>query len=99
MTPPPVTVSAGLIERTAKAALVRSGALAENARPVARAIARAEVEGNRVCGLFYLPIFCEHLRCGKVDGRAKPEVASSDAVTTVVAGHGFAHPAIETGLP
>ena len=91
MTPPPVTVSAGLIERTAKAALVRSGALAENARPVARAIARAEVEGNRVCGLFYLPIFCEHLRCGKIDGRAEPEVASSDAVTTVDAGHGFAH--------
>ena len=99
MTPPPVTVSAGLIERTAKAALVRSGALAENARPVARAIARAEVEGNRVCGLFYLPIFCEHLRCGKVDGRAEPEVASSDAVTTVDAGHGFAHPAIEAGPP
>jgi (2R)-3-sulfolactate dehydrogenase (NADP+) len=99
MTQPRTSVPASLIERTAKAALVRSGALPENAAPVARAIARAEIEGNRVCGLFYLPIFCEHLKCGKVDGRAEPAITSSEAVITVDARHGFAHPAIEAGLP
>ncbi|MBS3651269.1 Ldh family oxidoreductase [Pseudaminobacter sp. 19-2017] len=98
MTASHVSVPAGLIERTAKTALVRSGALPENAGPVARAMARAELEGNRVCGLFYLPIFCEHLKCGKVDGLAEPAVTTKDAVTTVDALHGFAHPAIEAGL-
>jgi (2R)-3-sulfolactate dehydrogenase (NADP+) len=99
MTASPVSITIDRIERTAKAALVRSGALPENAGPVARAIARAELEGNRVCGLFYLPIFSEHLKCGKVDGRAEPAVTFKDAVTTVDARHGFAHPAIEAGLP
>lgn len=92
-------VSAATIERVAVAALVRSGALPANAVPVARAIARAEAEGNRVCGLYYLPIFCGHLDCGKVVGDAVPRIANEQAVTRVDALHGFAHPAIEAGLP
>ena len=99
MTSPRVTVVAKEVERTAEAALVRFGALPDNARPVARAMTRAEVEGNRVCGLYYLPLFCGHLECGKVDGGAVPLVTCQDAVTTVDARHGFAHPAIEAGLP
>jgi (2R)-3-sulfolactate dehydrogenase (NADP+) len=97
MTPKQTTVSAGTVERTALAALVHSGALRSNAVPVARAMTRAEVEGNRVCGLYYLPIFCEHLQCGKVDGSALPEVRSSLAVVNVDARNGFAHPAIDAG--
>lgn len=97
MTPPGIAIAE--VERAAAAALVRHGATTENARPVARAIARAEAEGNRVCGLFYLPLFCGHLRCGKVDGRAEPSVAVAGAAVTVDARNGFAHPAIEAGLP
>jgi (2R)-3-sulfolactate dehydrogenase (NADP+) len=59
---------------------------------------RAEIEGNRVCGLYYLPLFCAHLGCGKVDGKAKPEVKAAQAAVSVDARHGFAHPAIEAGL-
>jgi (2R)-3-sulfolactate dehydrogenase (NADP+) len=92
-------VTAAEVERTARAALVRAGTLPENAAPVARAIARAEAEGNRVCGLFYLPIFCAHLACGKVDGHAVPAIERSGGAVRVDARHGFAHPAIEAGLP
>jgi (2R)-3-sulfolactate dehydrogenase (NADP+) len=66
---------------------------------VSRAIARAEAEGNSVCGLFYLPIFCAHLHCGKVDGKAIPGVASVGPVVSVDARSGFAHPAIKAGTP
>lgn len=94
-----VLVTVEDIERTALSALISHGATRANAAPVARAIARAEADGNRVCGLFYLPIFCAHLHCGKVDGRAEPEASTRDAVVAVDAKFGFAHPAIETGLP
>lgn len=87
------------IEKLALAALLAHGADEGNAAPVARALARAEAEGNRVCGLFYLPIFCDHLLCGKVDGRAVPELSLRAATISVDARSGFAHPAIEKGLP
>lgn len=93
------TVSAAEIEAVAYRALVGAGAAPRNAAPVARAMARAEVEGNAVCGLFYLPLFCGHLACGKVDGHAVPGLRSDGASVNVDAGSGFAHPAIEAGLP
>ena len=99
MSPPRASVVASEIQQTAEAALVRAGALPENAAPVARAMAWAEAEGNRVCGLFYLSIFCGHLRCGKVNGRAEPSVTENKAIISVDARYGFAHPAISAGLP
>ena len=99
MTKAPAIVTADLAERTAVTALLRGGALPENAASVARALVRAEVEGNRICGLYYLPLFRAHLDCAKVDGKAKPQVTSAQAAISVDACHGFAHPAIEAGLP
>ena len=93
------TVTPAEIEARAFSALGAHGAAEDNAGPVARAIARAEAEGNPVCGLFYLPIFCAHLRCGKVDGKAVPGVAPDEAVVAVDARSGFAHPAIAAGTP
>ncbi len=87
------------IEAVCLSALTAHGATVDNARPVAGSIARAEANGNRVCGLYYLPIFCRHLTIGKVDGRAVPEVAVYDATVTVDARSGFAHPAIAAGMP
>lgn len=87
------------IEARALSALIAHGATPANAEPVARAIARAEAEGNSVCGLFYLPIFCEQLTCGKIDGRAVPDVSAVQAVVSVDARCGFAHPAIAAGTP
>ena len=38
----------------------------------AGAMREAEAEGMRNHGLGYLPVYCRHLRIGKVDGRAVP---------------------------
>lgn len=86
------------LERVALAALLAHGTNPKNAGPVARAIALAEAEGNSVCGLFYLPIFCEHLRCGKVDGTATAIVDVDGPIVRVDAAFGFAHPAIAAAL-
>lgn len=81
-------------------ALEASGVSRENARPVAESIVKAEADGLRALGLAYLPHYCQHAHCGKVDGRAVPVVDRvTPAVVTVDAKTGFAHPAIEAGLP
>ena len=76
-----------------------AGARPENARPLARAIAAAEREGIASHGLMYLPVYAEHLRCGKVDGQAVPEVTHPrQGTVSVDARTGFAHPAIDAGF-
>jgi len=77
-----------------KAALVGSGASATNADPVAHSVQDAEAEGFRNGGLAYLPHYCEHLRGGRVNGRAAPIVRSqAPSVIQVDADHGFCHAA------
>ncbi|KQY26949.1 Ldh family oxidoreductase [Rhizobium sp. Root482] len=94
-----IETSREAIEAVCLSALVLHGATADNARPVARAIARAEADGNRVCGLYYLPIFCRHLTVGKIDGGAAPDVVTRGGTVMVDARSGFAHPAIAAGTP
>ena len=82
------------------AALRGSGASQGQAAPVADSIREAEAEGIRNVGLGYLPIYCEHLRCGKVKGDAVPRlIEAAPAVLRVDAGHGFCHPAFLLALP
>lgn len=87
------------IEDIAFRALVKAGASEENARLLAVATAQTEADGIASHGLAYIPIYCEHVQCGKVDGKAQP-VASFPApgVITVDAATGFAHPAIDLGF-
>ncbi len=87
------------IEALAQDTLVRCGAKPENAASLARAIAGAERDDITSHGLLYLPIYVEHLRCGKVDGQAeakvekiRPSALAADAAT------GFAHAAIDLGF-
>lgn len=88
------------VERLAFEQLTECGASETQARPVAWSIRTAERDGMRSHGLLYLPIYGEHLRCGKVDGQARPLVQQSRAGAIVVdAANGFAHPAIDSGLP
>lgn len=48
----------------------------------------------------YVPIYAEHLRCGKVLGAARPIVSRPrPAAVQVDAAHGFAHAAIDAGWP
>jgi (2R)-3-sulfolactate dehydrogenase (NADP+) len=93
------TLSVAAVEELAFTALAAAGAAAAAARSLARAVAMAEAEGIASHGLAYVPTYCEHLRCGKVDGAATPSVVQPKPSLLVVdAGTGFAHPAIEAGF-
>lgn len=82
------------------AALLGSGASNQQAGPVADSVREAEAQDMRNIGLGYLPVYCEHLLCGKIDGTAQPQVLeSAPAVLRVDAGHGFCHPAFLHALP
>jgi len=88
------------VEALALHRLMAAGAVAAQAGPVARSIRLAERDGVRSHGLMYLPVYVEHLSCGKVIGTAEPQVTHLRAGAVAVdAAHGFAHPAIDLGLP
>lgn len=92
------SLSPAAIETLARRALVGSGASESNAGHVAASIAAAEADDMRPLGLGFLPTYCEHLRCGKVDGRAVPTLTTRASGSLLVdAAHGFAHPAIVLG--
>jgi (2R)-3-sulfolactate dehydrogenase (NADP+) len=88
------------IETLARAALIRHGASEAQARALAAGIAAAERDGLKSHGLMYLPIYCEHLTCGKVLGGAEPQLSQlAPSSLGVDARSGFAHAAIDLGLP
>jgi (2R)-3-sulfolactate dehydrogenase (NADP+) len=87
------------INRLALSALLAAGATQQQAEPLAAAITAAEADGIASHGLAYLTTYCEHLKCGKVDGKAVPEVSKpKPALIVVDAKSGFAHPAIDAGF-
>ena len=87
------------IEDLAYRALVAAGTSDANARPLARATAATEADGIASHGLAYIPIYCEHVQCGKVDGQAQPMLSRpAPSVIAVDAVTGFAHPAIDLGV-
>lgn len=87
------------IENLAKRALMGAGASEINAASVARSTWRAERDGVRSHGLLYVPIYAEHVQCGKVVGNAVPMVSQpKPAAIRVDAQSGFAHPAIDAGF-
>ncbi len=93
------TLTLAEIEDLAFHALVAAGTSADNARPLAVATAATEADGVASHGLAYIPIYCEHVQCGKVDGQAKPVLARpKPGVVNVDAATGFAHSAIELGF-
>ena len=86
------------VEDLARRMLLASGASELQAGPTAQSIRAAEADGIRTVGLGYLPVYCEHLRCGKVVGDAVPSLTQPRAASVVVdAGHGFSHPAFSAG--
>ena len=79
-------------------ALIGAGATADNAASVARSTVLAERDGIRSHGLMYVPIYAEHVQCGKVVGDAVPVVSQAKPSSVRVdAKNGFAHPAIDAG--
>ena len=76
--------------------LMKSGATKENALPLAKGIIDAENQGIKSHGFHYLPIYCLHLKCQKVNGSAKPSLKTiSQSAFKVNADNGFAHRAID----
>jgi (2R)-3-sulfolactate dehydrogenase (NADP+) len=93
-------MSVAEIEALAVGALQKHGASPAQAKALAAGIAGAERDGIRSHGLMYLPVYCEHLACGKVIGNAEPVLSKpAPGSITVDAGSGFAHAAIDLGLP
>lgn len=93
------TLSLAEIEELSFNALVAAGTSAENARPLAVATAATEADGVASHGLAYIPIYCEHVQCGKVDGQAKPTLETPrPGLVRVDAKTGFAHSAIDLGF-
>ncbi len=93
------TLSLAEIEDLAFRALVAAGTSESNARPLAVATAATEADGVASHGLAYIPIYCEHVACGKVDGTAVPKLTQPrPAYLSVDATTGFAHSAIDKGF-
>ncbi len=87
------------IEDLSFRALIAAGTSEANARPLARATAAIEADGIASHGVAYIPIYCEHVQCGKVDGQAAPVMTRpAAAIATVDAATGFAHSAIDLGF-
>lgn len=87
------------IETIAQNALVACGTTPANAAALARATADTEAMGVASHGLAYVPIYGEHVRCGKVIGDAQVTIDQTRPGTIVAnAANGFAHPAIDAGF-
>ena len=87
------------VELLAARALQACGASEMQAGSLAVAVAAAERDGISSHGLVYVPTYCEHLQCGKVNGRAEPVVTTPRLSSVRVdAGSGFAHTAIRAGF-
>ncbi len=93
------TLTLAEIEDLAMRALMAAGTSEDNARPLAIATAATEADGVASHGLAYIPIYCEHVQCGKVDGQATPVLSRPrPGVVAVDAATGFAHSAIDLGF-
>jgi len=93
-------ISVADIETAARRALLSCNVRDSNARAVAHSIMAAERDGQPIVGLSYLPTYCDHAACGKVEGDAEPVLQKiSPICIRVDAKAGFAHPAIALGIP
>jgi (2R)-3-sulfolactate dehydrogenase (NADP+) len=93
-------LSLDAISDLALGALTRAGAGMVASASVARSVVRAEADGIGPVGLGYLPTYLAHLRSGRVSGTARPIMTQPrPAVVTVDAADGFAHPALDVGIP
>jgi (2R)-3-sulfolactate dehydrogenase (NADP+) len=87
------------VESLSFRALRASNTKEQNARSVALSVMASEADGLHSHGLARLPTYCEHARCGKIDGNATPTWRQVGPCGILVdACDGFAHPAIDLGL-
>lgn len=88
------------VEAMTRLALLACGVDARNEPAITASVVAAEAEGIHSHGLARLPTYCEHAKVGKIDGKARPVLDSpKPGLVRVDAKGGFAHPAIDFGLP
>jgi len=82
------------LTRLAARALQRAGAARATAQLAAQALVAAESEGLSGHGLSRVALYAQHLKQGRVDGKAKPKIVKKKGATCLVdAGGGLAFPA------
>jgi (2R)-3-sulfolactate dehydrogenase (NADP+) len=93
------TITAADLEALIAKALVASRTSEVNARSVARALAKAEIDGQVGHGLSRVPSYVAQARVGKVDGHATPRAQQTRPGSLMVdAAHGFAYPAFDLAI-
>ncbi|MEM6762000.1 MAG: 2-oxo-4-hydroxy-4-carboxy-5-ureidoimidazoline decarboxylase [Pseudomonadota bacterium] len=85
-------VSDGALHELARNALMRAGADADNAGPIADNLLLAERDGSESHGVFRLPGYVAGLRAGTLNGTARPKILPSPPGAVVADGDGGAAP-------
>ena len=79
--------------------LRKSGCSENNLQGITDGIIDAELSGIKSHGFHYLPIYCNHLKIGKINGKSKTSLVKiSNSAIKINADNGFAHSAINLGL-
>src|SRR3970282_348775 len=90
----PVNLSVDELTQLAARALGKAGAARATAQATAQALVAAEMEGLSGHGLSRVALYVQHLRQGRVDGKAKPKIVNRKGATCLVdAAGGLAFPA------
>ena len=89
-------ISVGELTQRVKSAFVRSNVNELNAKIVADALVKAEIDGKFGHGVSRVMSYAAQSKIGKVDGNAEPLVTQNKpGVLSVDASNGFAYPAIK----
>jgi (2R)-3-sulfolactate dehydrogenase (NADP+) len=79
--------------------LRKSGCSDDNLKGITDGILDAELSGIKSHGFHYLPIYCNHLKIGKINGKSKVNFEKiSNSAIKINADNGFAHSAINLGF-
>jgi len=76
------------LTQLATTALRKAGAGRAMAQATAQALVAAEMEGLTGHGLSRVPLYCQHLREGRADGKAKPKIVMKKGATCLVHANG-----------
>jgi len=93
------TIGPAELEALIAAALVASNTSAANAASVARALAQAEIDGQKGHGLSRVPIYAAQAKAGKVDGHATPTARQTRPGSLMIdVANGFVFPAVDLAV-
>jgi len=93
------SISQNDLQELATAALEAAGASIQSAATTARSLVLADASGLASHGVSRIPLYCTHLRNGRVNGAAQPKLESSRGATCVVdADDGLAYPACDLAV-